>query len=112
METPALGALALPLLPIIIVYIVGFFLALTRLKHYANACRNAAIGFVLLFLSILTQIGMRGFMINDRQSGLSLAEITQRAAAFSLGERLLAVVGMIFLLLAILADRRDPGPAH
>jgi hypothetical protein len=108
MEAVALGMVALPSVPQIVIYIVGIVFSFTALKPYAKASRNAAIGFTLLLLNTLTQLAMQGVMMRGARSGLSAHELGQRAMAFGMAERLLAIVGMIFLLLAILADRRDP----
>jgi hypothetical protein len=111
MEMVALGMIALPMVPLIVVYILGFVFAFTALKGHVRASRNAAIGFVLLLLGTLTQLGMQGMIMHARNSGLSVPVLAGRAAAFGMLERLLTIVGMVFLLLAILADRRDPRSA-
>ena len=112
METLATAMVALPLLPMIVVYVVGFFIALTTLRPYAKASRNAAVGFALLLIAALIQIAMQISMMQMARNGTSAAMLAQRAMAFAMTERLLAVVGMVFLLLAVLADRRDARVAN
>lgn len=97
---------ALSLLPILVLPVIGLVLCRKKLaRSHPKACAHATVGWVLFILFLSVGRGASLFVtMHAVQSGNRLAW-TNWLGYIGLASQLLMLASLLFLLLAILADR-------
>jgi hypothetical protein len=104
-------AFLVPFLPIIIMCIVGFVIVTRRLTQHRRARRFAQLGFGALLLRIFVAFATQVLLLPPHEPHMSASSLAGKAAVGNVVSAVLMFAGILFLTLAILADRKTGADA-
>jgi hypothetical protein len=104
-------AIWIPSLPILFICIAGIVLAAKKLPPHRRALRFAQVGFSALILRTIVAVSSQMMAMQAREAHDSAAGLAGKLVAANTASYLLMLAGILFLAMAILADRTVM-PAH
>jgi hypothetical protein len=98
------------MLPIYVVYVVFFIIALVRWRRHPRASLLAVVGIAILGLNSVIQIMVSAMILHlTIQAGGSIQEATGYLTAVRVAITVFYVAGMILILTAVFVSRTQPG---
>jgi hypothetical protein len=97
-------------LPIVLICVIGLYLAFQRMGHSPKAMRWAIAGFIAVLLQILALSGSQAFIAAHETTAANVTAYATQILFINLGIYVLRVAGVAFLAVAALSGRK-PAPA-
>jgi uncharacterized membrane protein YhhN len=96
-------------LPIVLICVIGLYLAYQRRVHSPKAMRWAMAGFVAVLLQIVALAASQAFITAHDTTPANVTEYATQILFINLGIYVLRVAGVAFLAIAALSERKPPG---
>ena len=105
MDQLAYVAVWIPSLPLVVVFVAGIVLATVRLKSHRRALLFTQIGLGALILRSVVAVFSQMMVMRLRETHGSLRETAETLAAINIASYVLMFAGLLFLIVAVFADR-------